>query len=162
MGYSGHKHQKGLKELTLADNNGFVIAPLVVRPVNQHDTLLLSESLDNLVDIAYWHNLDIQNSYLTLDTGFDSDYNDGLIRSLGMIPVIKPNRRALNEKQWQTRLYNFEPLENVYKERYKVERTFSWRSKYRKLVIRYEKLECTHNGFKYLAYSLVNLRVFLL
>jgi hypothetical protein len=29
------------------------------------------------------------------------------------------------------------------------------------LVIRYEKLECTHNGFKYLAYSVMNLRGFM-
>ena len=33
-----------------------------------------------------------------------------------------------------------------------------WEDIYRKLVIRYERLQCTHLGFKYLAYSMINLR----
>ena len=28
--YSGHKHQKGEKELTITDNNGYAISPLLV------------------------------------------------------------------------------------------------------------------------------------
>jgi transposase len=48
--------------------------------------------------------------------------------------------------------------EEIYKERFKIERTFAWQDTYRKLVIRYEKLECTHLGFKHLAYTMINLR----
>ncbi|MBI5222099.1 MAG: transposase [Candidatus Magasanikbacteria bacterium] len=50
--------------------------------------------------------------------------------------------------------------DEIYKERFKIERTFAWQDTYRKLVTRYERLESIHNGFKYLAYSMVNLRVF--
>ena len=41
IGYSGHKHQKGEKILAIIDNNGFVLAPLPVAPVNEADTVLL-------------------------------------------------------------------------------------------------------------------------
>lgn len=115
--------------------------------------------MDNLIDIADLLDLDLENSYFTLDTGFDSDYNRWLIRSIKMIPVIKPNRRGTRNQEKLEMLYaNFD--ENIYKERFKIERIFAWQDTYRKLVTRYEKLECTHNGFKYLAYSVMNLRVF--
>src|SRR5208337_2407708 len=41
IGYSGHKHQKGEKVLAIVENNGFVLAPLPVAPVNEADTVLL-------------------------------------------------------------------------------------------------------------------------
>src|SRR5262249_59581709 len=34
IGYSGHKHQKGEKVLASIDNNGYVLAPLPVAPIN--------------------------------------------------------------------------------------------------------------------------------
>ncbi|MBI4975400.1 transposase [Candidatus Peregrinibacteria bacterium] len=159
MGYSGHKHQKGLKELTIADNHGFVIAPLVVRPVNEHDSILLPEGIDNLTDFAECIGLDLTGAYFTLDSGFDSSYNKWLIHYHGMIPVIKPNRRGTKDEKKLKMMYE-DFSEPIYKKRFIIERTFAWQDTYRKLTIRYEKLESTHNGFKYLAYSVMNLRVF--
>ncbi|MBI4837484.1 MAG: transposase [Candidatus Portnoybacteria bacterium] len=120
MGYSGHKHQKGLKELTIADNNGIVIAPLVVRPVNKHDCILLPESVDELADFASLIGMDLTGSYLTLDSGFYSGYNHRLILSKGVIPVIKPNRGATkDEKKIEAMYENFN--EQIYKQRFKIE-----------------------------------------
>jgi len=42
IGYSGHKHQKGEKVIAIIDNNGYVLAPFPVAPVNEADTVLLS------------------------------------------------------------------------------------------------------------------------
>jgi transposase len=159
VGYSGWKHQKGVKELTLADNNGFVIAPLVVSSVNNHDSILFPYSLNALMEIAALRSWDLQNSFLTLDAGFDSEANRALIRWHDLTPVIKPNPRRLKDQDLIDELY-LDFRSDIYKERFKIERTFAWADTYRKLVIRYEKLECTHNGFRYLAYSMINLRVF--
>lgn len=149
-----------MKELSIAENNGYIISPLVVKPVNRHDSILLPESLDYLADIADLLDLDLTNSHLTLDTGFWSIHNINLIEELGTIPVIRPNRgRIKDEKKLEKLFENFK--ENIYKERYRIERSFAWQDKYRKLVIRYETLECTHNGFKYLAYTMVNLKEFI-
>jgi hypothetical protein len=38
IGCSGHKHQKGGKVLAIVGNNGFVLTPLPVAPVNEADT----------------------------------------------------------------------------------------------------------------------------
>jgi len=76
-----------------------------------------------------------------------------------LIPVIKPNPRGIKDHTKLEQLYqDFD--ETIYKERYKLERTFAWQDTYRKLVIRYEKLQATHLGFKYLAYSMINFRSF--
>ena len=103
--------------------------------------------------------LDIDGSYLTLDSGFDSEANRATIRGQGAIPVIYPNIRNLKDRGKIDAIWEaFEPYRDVYKERYKIERSFAWEDVYRRLVIRYERLQCTHLGFKYLAYSMVNFR----
>jgi hypothetical protein len=129
----------------------------VVRPVNEHDSTLFPDSLDGLADFAALISLDLTDSYLTLDSGFDSEYNKWLIQFHGLVPVIKPNRRGTKDEKKINQMYkNFN--EKIYKERFTIERTFAWQDTYRKLVTRYEKLEATHTGFKYLAYAVMNLR----
>lgn len=141
------------------ENHGFVIAPLVVRAVNHHDTVLLPDSIDYLADFAHLISLDLTDSYLTLDSGFDSDYNKSLIRSHGMTPVIKPNRRGTKDETKLATMYaDFN--EPIYKLRFTVERTFAWQDVYRRVATTYDRLEATRLGFKYLAYAMINLRCF--
>ena len=52
IGYSGHKHQKGEKVIAIIDNNGYVLAPLPVAPVNEADTVLLPDGLQALKRVA--------------------------------------------------------------------------------------------------------------
>lgn len=125
--------------------------------MNEHDTALLPKSIEGFIDLASLIGLDFKGSYLTLDSGFDSDYNKWLVHSHGLIPIIKPNRRRTkDEEKLEAMFDDFNEL--IYQKRFAIERTFAWQDTYRKLVIRYEKLEATHTGFKYLAYSMINLR----
>src|SRR5271157_4138737 len=71
IGYSGHKHQKGEKVVAIVENNGFVLAPLPVAPVNEADTVLLPDGLNALKRVARLTDLKIDGSYLNLDGGFD-------------------------------------------------------------------------------------------
>ena len=105
--------------------------------------------------------LDLSNTSLTLDSGFYSRYNKDIITEANINPVIKPNLGRLEnrEKRYQI-LDEFEKVEHIYKERYKIEKCFAWEDTYRKLVIRYERLQSTFMGFRYLAYSIINLRTF--
>lgn len=106
--------------------------------------------------------LNIEGSYLTLDSGFDSEPNRVTIKGQGLIPVIYPNQRNIKDPDKLAYLFStFEPYRDIYKLRYKIERSFAWEDTYRRLVTRYERLQATHMGFKYLAYSMVNLRWFI-
>lgn len=131
----------------------------MVRPVNNHDTNLLPESIDGLMDFASLIGMDLTDSYLTLDSGFWSKYNLTYIRKMKLFPVIKPNRGATKDEKKIKKLYRHFN-ERVYEQRLKIERIFAWQDTYRKLVFSYERLEATRNGLKYLGYALINLRVF--
>jgi len=145
--------------MSISDNRGNIIAPLVVKPVNVHDSKLFYESFINLLEIAEFLELEIKNSHFTLDSGF---YNEDTIREIlsrELVPVIKPNLRGLkNREKINKILDNFKPLESIYKERHNIERCFAWEDTYRRLVIRYERLPEVFMGFRYLAFSMINFR----
>ena len=86
IGYSGHKHQKGEKVIAIIENNGYVLAPLPVAPVNEANTVLLPEGLKALKRVAKLTGLGLKGSYLNLDGGFDSTSNRKAIFNAGMIP----------------------------------------------------------------------------
>lgn len=148
--------------MEIADNRGNIVSPMVVRAVNEHDSQLFDESFANLLEVADDLGFCLTGSYLTLDSGFDSEENRRKIAEAGLVPVIKPNLRGTkNQETIHQRLEEFEEIEAIYKERHKVERCFAWEDTYRKLVIRYERLQSTFMGFRYLAYSMINLRWFI-
>ena len=129
----------------------------MVRSVNVNDTSLLPESFEKLIDTASLFGINLAGSYLTLDAGFDSLANKTLIAWNELIPVIKPNVRGTKDEDKKELMFaDFN--EEIYRERVAIERCFAWQDTYRKLVIRYEKLQATHLGFKHLAYSLINFR----
>ena len=145
--------------LAIADNKGNIIAPFVVKPVNVSDTKLFDESFANLLEIANLLDLDIKGSHITLDSGFDSKFNKTIVQEAEMTPVIKPNIRARKDRKKIYKILDeFEKVEHIYKQRNKIETCFAWEDTYRKLVIRYERLQCTFMGFRYLAYSMINFR----
>lgn len=133
----------------------------MVKPVNVHDSILFDYSFTNLLELVRDLNLDIYRSIVTLDSGFDSAFNKSIILSAELIPVIRPNIRGLKKREKIYALLDeFESLEDIYQERHKIERCFAWEDVYRKLVIRYERLQATFMGFRYLAYSMINFRWF--
>lgn len=144
--------------MTITDNNGFVLGPISVKPVNQHDSIILPETLGNLVHFTSAIGMDLTGSALTLDSGFDSQDNKARIRAAGLMPVIYPNRRNTQEPMAIARKFRWFN-KTLYQERYKVERTFGWQDTYRKLVISYDRLPETRKGFRLLAYSMINFRV---
>jgi transposase len=126
--------------------------------VNQQDMVILPESLSKLISFTASIGLNLEGSAITLDSGFDSQTNKELIRKQKMRPVINPNRRNTKKPIVIARMYRWFDKE-IYKERYKVERTYGWQDTYRKLAISYDRLEEIRLGFHNLAYAMINFRV---
>lgn len=106
--------------------------------------------------------LEITDNCITLDPAFDSEGAEDEIKSHGFRPIIKPNPRgSKKEEVLHAQFERFDEIKHIYKERYKVERSFAWEKTYRKLQTRHERLRETHEGFRFLAYSLINLRWFI-
>ena len=144
--------------MTITDNQGFIIGPITVKPVNEHDTTILPEVFTALITFSHRIGIDLSSSALTLDSGFDSKSNHKLIKDHGLLPVIYPNKRNTKEPIVIARKFRWF-RKDVYEERYKVERTFGWQDTYRRLALSYDKLKETRLGFRNLAYAMINFRV---
>src|SRR5438132_7229914 len=154
LGYSGHKHQKGEKVIAIIDNNGYVLAPLPVAPVNEADTVLFPEGLKALKRVAKLTGLGLKGAYLNLDGGFDSKSNRKAIFNAGMIPNIKENlRNRKTPKRGRKRLFNAA----IHALRERVERTFACEYNCKRLLVRFESIQQRHYGMKLMAYTSINL-----
>src|SRR6266511_295866 len=157
IGYSGYKHQKGEKMIAMTDNNGYVLSPLPVAPVNETDMLLFTEGLKALKRVANMVGLVLTGAYLNLDSGFDSKQNRKRIFNAGMIPNIKENPRNRKQtKRGRKRFFNAA----IHALRTRVDRTFAWEDKFKRLLLRFEHMQQRHFGMKLLAYTLINVREF--
>jgi hypothetical protein len=141
----------------MIDNNGYVLAPLPVAPVNETDMVLLPKGLQALKKLAKKVGLDLRGAYLNLDGGFDSAHNRKCIFNAGLIPNIKENpRNRKTTKRGRKRFFN----EAIQALRMRVERTFAWEDKFKRLLLRFEHIQQRHYGMKLMAYTLINLREF--
>ncbi len=157
IGYSGHKHQTGEKIIAIIDNNGYILVPVLVAPVNETDSVLLPEGLRTLKRIARMMGLELNRPDLNLDGGFDSKSNRKVIFNAGMIPNIKENpRNRKTTKRGRKRLFNAD-IHTLWD---RVERTFAWEDKFKRLLMRFEHLQRRHYTMKLMGYTLINLRRF--
>jgi transposase len=157
IGYSGYKHQKGEKVIAIIDNHGYVLSPLPVAPVNEADMVLLPDALRVLKRVSKLLGWDLKGSYLNLDGGFDSKHNRKVIFNAGMIPNIKENpRNRKTTKRGRKRLFN----QAIHRLRDRVERTFAWEDKFKRLLMRFERIQRRHYAMKLMAYTMINVRNF--
>jgi hypothetical protein len=119
--------------------------------------LLLPEGLKALKRVAKLTGFVLEGAYLNLDAGFDSKHNRKIIFNAGMIPNIKENpRHRKTTKRGRKRLFNAA----IHALRTRVDRTFAWEDKFKRLLLRFERMQQRHYGMKLLAYTLINVREF--
>ena len=75
-----------------------------------------------------------------------------------MVPNINANSRGRKiSKRGRKPLFNIA----IFEERFRtIERVFGWEDKFRRLLLRFERLSQLHYAFKTLAYTMINLRHF--
>jgi transposase len=158
IGYNGHKHMKGDKVVALCDRNNNVIAPFIAASGNRNESPLLREALPELTATAKAVGFSFRRSVMSLDGGYDSQTNRKAIFNRGMTPNIPENKRnRKTTKRGRKRRFD----EEIFAERFQtIERIFAWEDKFRRLLLRFERISELHYAFKLLAYTLINLRHF--
>ena len=158
IGFSGHKKVKGDKIVAFCDRNCNVIAPFVSAPGNRNESTLLRDALPLVSCIALAVGLDLQGTIVSLDGVYDCRTNRKAIFNRGMVPNINANPRGRrSSKRGRKPLFNAA----IFKERFNtIERVFGWEDKFRRLLLRFERLSQLHYAFKTLAYTMINLRHF--
>src|SRR5712691_4045754 len=115
--------------------------------------VLLPQGLKALKQVAKQVGLELRDAYLHLDGGFDSAHNRKCIFNAGLIPNITENpRNRKTTKRGRKRFFN----EAMHALRMHVERTFAWEDKFKRLLLRFERIQQRHYGMKLLAYTLIN------
>jgi len=95
---------------------------------------------------------------MSLDDVFDSRKNRKLIFNAGMKPNIPENKRNRKKAKCGAKR-QFDP--EIFEERFfTIERMFSWEDKFRRALIRFERISRHYFGVKLIAYSMINLRHF--
>ncbi len=143
--------------IALVDNHGYILSPLTIAPVNEVDMVLLPQGLKDLKRVSRAAGLPLPGAVLNLDAGFDSKTNRKCIFNAGLRPNIKENpRNRQKPKRGRKRFFD----DALYKLRFIVERTFAWGDNFKRLLLRFETRQIHHLGFKLIAFTLINLRVF--
>ena len=126
-------------------------------PVNATDMVLCPEGLQAVKQVAKEVGVDLRGAYLNLDGGFDSAHNRQRIFNAGLIPNIKEDpRNRKTTKRGRKRLFNAA----IHALRLCVERTLAWEDKFKRLLLRFERIQQRHYGMKLLGYTMINLRAF--
>ena len=158
IGFNGHKHFKGEKVIAITDRHGNVLSPYTIAAGNKNESPLFKSALAHLKKITKAISASIVGSIMSLDGVYDSNKNRKLIFNSGMIPNIPENKRN-RKKSKPGPKREFSPI--IFQERFfTIERMFSWEDKFRRAMIRFEKISQHYFGVKLIAYSMINLRHF--
>ena len=110
-------------------------------PVNETDLVLLPESLRALKKVAKEGGLDLRGAYCNLDGGCDSTRHRKCIFHAGLIPNIPENARNRQRTQRGRKRFFNAAIQAL---RMRVERTFAWEDKFKRLLLRFERLQQRH------------------
>jgi len=119
--------------------------------------VLVPKGLKALTKVAKQVSLDLGGASLNLDGGVDSTHNRQCIFNAGLIPNIKENpRNRKTTKRGRKRFFT----EAIHTLRMRVERTCAWEETFKRVLLRFERIQQRHYGMKFMAYTLMNLREF--
>ena len=144
--------------VAFCDRNGNVIAPMVFAPGNKNESPLLREAIGPLKRMAKAIGFNLNGSIVSLDGVYDCHANRKKIFNAGMKPNINPNKRGRKKtKRGRKEMFDL----NIFKERFRtIERVFAWEDKFKRLLLRFERISKHHYGMKYIAFAMINLRHF--
>ena len=95
---------------------------------------------------------------MSLDRVYDCRRNRQAIFNRGMTPNINPNPRGRKTpKPGPKQLFDLA----IFEERFNtIERVFGWEDKFKRLLLRFERISDLHYALKTIAYTMINLRHF--
>ena len=135
-----------------------MIAPFIAAPGNRNESPLLLLALPQVIRIAMHVGLELNKSIVSLNAAYDDRANRKAIFNRSMVPNIPKNLRIRRAPK-RERQPLLEPA--LYQERFfTIERVFAWSDKFRRLLLRFERISQLHYAMKSLAYTMINLRYF--
>lgn len=125
---------KGSKIMAIVNEDSKPLAAIVTS-ANPHELSLIEKTLGDFPDIS-------MPQKMVGDRAYDSDSHDERVQKKG-IKLIAPHKKNRTKEVTQ----DLRELEEVYKERWRVERFFAWTKYARRLLNRFEKKSFIFQAF---------------
>jgi transposase len=154
VGYQGRKKCKTTNIIFLTDKKGIPLACSNPVSGNHNDLFECEEMMSEIITTLVDCKIEVDGLFMNADAGFDSKNFREFCETFGIIPNFDINKR--NSKNPDQYDYYFD--NQLYKERFAVERTNAWLDGFKNLIIRYETNLLHWVGLHYLAFSCILLR----
>jgi transposase len=138
----------GVKRSLLTEAHGIPLA-VVIDGANRHDMKLVKPTLSDLM-LHRPIPTSAQPQGLCLDKGYDYDEVRALVAEFGFTAHIRTRGEEAHAIKHEA---------GFRARRWVVERTHSWMNRFRRLLVRWEKLADTYLAFLHLACALITWRV---
>jgi transposase len=116
---------------------------------NHHDLYRIEERLDELFTTLRRANINTDGLFVNADAGFDSQKFRDKCSEYGIIANTALNPR--NGSENEDVLFDDE----LYEERYTIERTNAWMDSYRTLLNRFDTTVASWKSFNYIAFMII-------
>lgn len=150
--YQGRKKRKTTNALYLSDRQGLPIAMSEPLAGNHNDLYNIEVQFEVVTATLEKANIKVEGLFLNADAGFDSkDFRNfcGKKEIHANVCFNKRNGSADRDEYFDQELY---------KERYAIERTNAWMDSYRSLLNRFDTTIASWLGFNYLSFMVIFLK----
>lgn len=156
VGYQHRKKGRTSNVLIMTDGKGIPISLGTIVSGNHNDLYKIVPEFSKMIKGLNKCNINVQNSVLNADKGFDSKSFRRACYRRNIQPNIKENHRNRKKpKRGRKRIFN----QKIYKRRFVNERSFAWLDSFRTLLIRFDFLDKTWINWHYLAFILILIKV---
>lgn len=147
VGYQHRKKAKTTNCLFLADNGGLILAMSTPVSGNHNDLYQIEKMTLKMFNDLDANTLKLDGLFLNADAGFDSHAFRNFCHGKGIITNFAVNKR--NSKNTVNQYFMDDEL---YRNRFVIERSNAWIDSFKALLIRFETLQETWIALHYLAF----------
>ncbi|ROT02201.1 IS5 family transposase [Lepagella muris] len=151
--YQGRKKRNTTNALYLSDRNGLPLAMSEPQSGNHADLYEIEKRIDELMQQLREASIRTDGLFCNLDAGFDGKSLRTALDSHNVISNVCPNRRNGGETEDE---YLFD--EQMYSERWIVERTNAWMDGFKSILTRFDTTVSSWKGWNYLAFIVIFLK----
>ena len=156
IGYQSRKAARTTNLLFFTDKNGQPIALSEPQAGNHHDVYEIRPIFEAMCKLLEDAGISLQGVFMNADAGFDSEALRTLCAEKEIEANIADNPRNGGAELAEVAYQYFD--EQLYKERYVIERTNAWLDSFKGLLVRYEKKIKSWMAQHWMAFAVLLLR----
>lgn len=153
VAYQGRKKAKTTNALFVTDKNGLPLAMSVPEAGNHNDLFEIKARFGEILRDIQASRICTEGLFMNADAGFDSrEFREFCYKNDLIANIDFNNRKSINPDN------NYVFDDDLYKERFTIERTNAWIDAFKALLVRFETRVDTWQSLHYMAFILILIR----